>query len=1705
MNRVLKTVVISLTLFCMLMIEPVTMLANVKKDLAGEVLNFAPVVDFELKEKKKVDVIVDVGNTAYTMDEVNSLVNQHLRPKLQEAGYDFKLHVEKSYEGDTKLYYYKPAHRSDSGEEVNAGIHEYDTLTRQNQRLQDTYLNGRYIELSGNRWYTQWPYYDPYNKLLIYQGSTLYYKDLINERHTQKIDYFYPNNFNGLSSRIGRSFQFSSNIHYVISQYGYTEVEVSRNSEGAIILEQKSPHNSVSIPTHNDGSITISPLWVTDGKKHVYRWNVNQTSDPYQIMQYEMDNEGKFSKNQWGGIFTRQITNLNAYLNHATADHHVQNSPIHLLPGTGAIIYGLQKNKNAVEGMENNVTNKINALELYNPYTNSYSIVAHNIPYNDNGGGVYTNDGGFITLSDDRLVYNWCSFNTNSMTYTDKECEVRIVDDVERPTAYRVIYRFSLSKNEDSNSAESLAKLPYYIGTVGNKVVFRLGSKYDYAELKLLTMDVDTGEVILVDMIKESANIRALNHFLMFKYPDWYVSKKRYMTDVLDEVPYRSDAEKFYVRIDDQNLAQLSNSKSLVKTINTFSQQQVSYIQIGNDKNIIVSQKLQSALSQDFMHYDIAQIGQSLNQIGKYITDRKEVDLHVLVAQSGQTKAAVESSVQNLVQQLKAENVMVTPHYHFGTSTSRLQQLYNNVSWNEENNQYVLFLNTAAMNELTDADYLEGAVFTLLSNYAHYLQIGSSTNRSIAESIIAMNESKGKFYNGTSYSSYYADMKQYILDTALKSPKRVNDVLVLQRDPVTNEYSAEINVNLFYDDFESDRKRNERFKTTQDPTVYENHTGLMDGIGQYQDAPTTRFTKVGLYEMTMQAQDEPIANAAFNEYWKWSQDSLSMLRLYVHRAPVAKFSAVVRPNKTVNITDYSYDLDRYSRLNRGIVEWEWKWKKLDDTSWTAGQLTQLANNTDYLISLRVKDIDGAWSNEAIQFVSSNPFNNPPVALFTIDPANVSHRANATIRDLSFDPDGDAIIKREWVVKKDNVEIWNQTRQPTKAQLQTAATSRGLNQLGQYQLSLRVTDALGELSDWHTEWMEVINYPPLAAFEDLVETDRDSLNRLMNTTAEPDQDGDPVSYTWTLHYKDRNFALGTSKNPQFTIKNYGLGKAAVGMWEVTLQARDPLGASSTLTKSFEVINHAPIARIASSPPYAYIDENYSFTSNDTDPDSEDRASLTYYWSLTPPSGKKRSFTTKDVTNIMFDEKGLHVMEHWAEDQLGARSEVAKVQFNVLNKRPVADFTRSPITTYRGIDIAFKSLATDYDGWIETYRYELMRESSSPLTLSTEADFERSFSSIGTYDIRHTVTDNDGASDSITKKVYIVNRAPRAEVTQPSGTSKATATEFNTLTPTIRWTMTDADNDAQVQYQLQLKNESGTVLRTTPITSTVNKYYTLPSGWLAEGPIYRVAVRVFDGYDWSEYSADKYFYVQLNRPPVPGFSYSPTVVYEGDTITIRHQVSDPDLDTLSVRYMVTAPNGQISYYPSATGNYMLTSSQYNSDAFTLTQVMPGRYTIEQTVSDLKADPVKLVRTIDVGALSIVGQVAHTEQWESHRIAYNASLPANSTKQWLPLQFYSGERFMLLADTTLAPSAASGSTTYARHVTAKLLTTETTVELSYEQGLRWSGSMWEERFSSLARGTHTIEFEVHYSNGVIKQHTVDIEIIGKASDLAGVQRWK
>ena len=76
-------------------------------------------------------------------------------------------------------------------------------------------------------------------------------------------------------------------------------------------------------------------------------------------------------------------------------------------------------------------------------------------------------------------------------------------------------------------------------------------------------------------------------------------------------------------------------------------------------------------------------------------------------------------------------------------------------------------------------------------------------------------------------------------------------------------------------------------------------------------------------------------------------DVLSYTDIYVHRRPNAEFSITRNGNK-ITLTSLSYDLDNYSN-NNGISQEEWKYRKVGETTWTNGKLTDISGGNDLIL------------------------------------------------------------------------------------------------------------------------------------------------------------------------------------------------------------------------------------------------------------------------------------------------------------------------------------------------------------------------------------------------------------------------------------------------------------------------------------------------------------------------------------------------------------------------------------------------------------------------------------------------------------------------------------------------------------------------------------------------------------------------------------
>lgn len=259
-------------------------------------------------------------------------------------------------------------------------------------------------------------------------------------------------------------------------------------------------------------------------------------------------------------------------------------------------------------------------------------------------------------------------------------------------------------------------------------------------------------------------------------------------------------------------------------------------------------------------------------------------------------------------------------------------------------------------------------------------------------------------------------------------------------------------------------------------------------------------------------------------------------------------------------------------------------------------------------------------------------------------------------------------------------------------------------------------------------------------------------------------------------------------------------------------------------------------------------------------------------------------------------------------------------------------------------------------------------------------------------------------------------------------------------------------------------------------------------LAIGQEYRLTV-----IDWDVAGNEghyEYIYFVTNRPPVAGFDYARKPVWEGDTLQILDEAYDPDGDILDYEYVFTDPDGNTFTYTSQEPTHVM--------------LPPGTWTVEQTVTDPYGERDTYAETIDVGELTLEGDVRHTDAWNEKRISYNEAKTGSPDNPRPYSWFWRGEKFVLEAETTDTQTA-----THALKVEVEMrdrnlrLIDATILTPDNAQRTEWIGEMYQEAFEELSDGDYTFVFHVTYSNGVEKEDAVTIRLQHHWTDFSDIHR--
>jgi PKD repeat protein len=254
-----------------------------------------------------------------------------------------------------------------------------------------------------------------------------------------------------------------------------------------------------------------------------------------------------------------------------------------------------------------------------------------------------------------------------------------------------------------------------------------------------------------------------------------------------------------------------------------------------------------------------------------------------------------------------------------------------------------------------------------------------------------------------------------------------------------------------------------------------------------------------------------------------------------------------------------------------------------------------------------------------------------------------------------------------------------------------------------------------------------------------------------TDTSTDSDGTIVAWAW-------NFGDGATSAQRNPSHAYAVG----GAYTVTLTATDNSGGTSTIAKTVTVsgTNAPPTANFGFTTNYLVA----NFTDGSTDSDG---TIASYSWDF----GDGSALATSANPTHTYSAGGTYNVKLTVTDNGGATGTITKPVIVAANAAPTANFT----STHSYLVANFTDASTDSDGTIASRSWDFGDGSAA----STATNPSHTYSAGGTYNVKLTVTDNGGATGTITQPVTVAaNVAPTAGFTFTTNNLVANFTDTST---------------------------------------------------------------------------------------------------------------------------------------------------------------------------------------------------------------------------------------------------------------------------------------------------------------------------------------
>ena len=230
-------------------------------------------------------------------------------------------------------------------------------------------------------------------------------------------------------------------------------------------------------------------------------------------------------------------------------------------------------------------------------------------------------------------------------------------------------------------------------------------------------------------------------------------------------------------------------------------------------------------------------------------------------------------------------------------------------------------------------------------------------------------------------------------------------------------------------------------------------------------------------------------------------------------------------------------------------------------------------------------------------------------------------------------------------------------------------------------------------------------------------------------------------------------------------SYTYSKA--GTYTAKFKITDSYGEVSTDTVQVTIQTIPPIAGFVYSPSNPYTSDTVVFTDTSTD---QDGTISSWSWDF----GDRKTSKEKNPSH-KYQDDGTYTVKLRVTDNDGA-SNTKSSAIKVINIVPKTEFTYSPSKPTTDDDVKFTDISTDQDGTISSWLWDFGDGYTSKNMNPTHK-----YQSAGTYKVKLTIKDNDGASDDFSKSIVVsessLSNTIKNKISNPVATEKSLSSSTN----------------------------------------------------------------------------------------------------------------------------------------------------------------------------------------------------------------------------------------------------------------------------------------------------------------------------------------